>query len=480
MATASINNATVPATSAPLDAADTRRKLLRLAAPVYFELVSGVVAGVIDTLWVGRLGEAAIGAVAIATTVENVLLGVILMVNIGTTVLISSSIGRNETSGLRTVMRAVGVLWMVITPVIAIGGFLAREQVAGLFTSGGDIFRLTVEFFAISFPGMAVFFAQNVIDGIFKGTGDTRTPMRMAILANALILVLDPLLIYGLAGLPRMGVAGAALAMLIGRAVALATALVLLRRKRRAVLGAATGGGELTLRQALSRILGVGLPASADFVIRMAAGMTLVVVVAGFGASPLAAYGIGIKILVFITMALYAVRQAASIHLARSAALSATAARDIGRQSLFLAGGIALGAGLPAALGGGLLVQAFTGDAAVIHEGTILFWFFIPYLAAIAGTVTLGGVFAAGGHARSMLWVALLGAAVQLPLAFGLGAVPALGINGVWTAMVLGAGAQYALSYGLFRRYCPAEPALGGRLSTTPSPAGTATPTRSA
>jgi Na+-driven multidrug efflux pump len=116
--------------------------------------------------------------------------------------------------------------------VIAIGGFLAREQVAGLFTSGGDIFRLTVEFFAISFPGMAVFFAQNVIDGIFKGTGDTRTPMRMAILANALILVLDPLLIYGLAGLPRMGVAGAALAMLIGRAVALATALVLLRRAR--------------------------------------------------------------------------------------------------------------------------------------------------------------------------------------------------------------------------------------------------------
>lgn len=191
---------------APLTGADTRRTLLGLAGPVYFELLSGVVAGVIDTLWVARLNEAAIGAVAIATTVENVLLGVILMVNIGTTVLISGAIGRKETGGLRTVVRAVGVLWLAIAPAVAIGGFLAREDIAGLFTShGGEAFRLTVQFFAISFPGIAVFFAQNVIDGIYKGTGDTRTPMRMAILANALILVLDPLLIYGLAGLPGWG-----------------------------------------------------------------------------------------------------------------------------------------------------------------------------------------------------------------------------------------------------------------------------------
>ncbi|MFJ5017855.1 MATE family efflux transporter [Streptomyces griseoluteus] len=81
-------------------------------------------------------------------------------------------------------------------------------RVATLFVGGGhgDLHGLAVGFLAVSFPGMAVFFAQNVVDGLFKGTGDTRTPMRTALLANGCVLVLDPLLIYGVGGLPRLGV----------------------------------------------------------------------------------------------------------------------------------------------------------------------------------------------------------------------------------------------------------------------------------
>lgn len=439
-------------TDAPSPAA-IRRSLLGLGVPIYLELLSGVVAGVLDTVWVARLGEAAVGAVAVASSLENVLLGVILMANIGATVLIADAIGGNRRAELPVVIRAVRVLWLVITPVVAVGGFLLRHPLARLLVGGeADVLRLTTAFFAISFPGIAVFFAQNVIDGIFKGTGDTRTPMRMAILANACILVLDPLLIYGVGPLPHLGVRGAALGMLLGRAIALGVSLVLLRGKRLADTGGAGPAG-LRWPTALRRLLGVGLPASGDFVLRMGISVTVVGIVARFGEDPLAAYGIGIKVLLLVTMAFYAVRQAGSILTARGRGAGQAAETMIGRQSAVLATVIGAAAGVLLAAGGRPLMGLFSGDTGVVDSGGVLLWYLLPYLVLLAGVIGLGGVFTGGGRARALFWVTLLGAVVQLPLAYGLSSVSALGVEGVWLSMIVGTGAQYALSYLLFRRY---------------------------
>lgn len=447
------------AKAAALTPAATRWSLLGLGVPVYLELLSGVVAGIIDTVWVSRLGEAAVGAVAIATSLENVLLGIILMANIGATVLIADAVGGERRAEIPVIMRAVRVLWLVITPIVAIGGFLFREPIARLLVGDeSEVLRLTVEFFVISFPGIAAFFAQNVVDGIFKGTGDTRTPMRMAILANVCILVLDPLLIYGIGPLPHMGVQGAALGMLLGRGIALGVSLALLHRKRLAD----TGDVEPTALRwpaALRRLLGIGLPASGDFVLRMGISATLVGIVARFGEAPLAAYGIGLKVLLFVTMAFYAVRQAGSILTARTRGSGAAAETMIGRQSALLATLVAAAAGVVLALGGRLLMGLFTDSAAVVDSGGVLFWYFLPYLLLLAGVVGLGGVFTGGGRTQSLFWVTLLGATVQLPLAYALSSVPALGVEGVWLSMSIGTGAQYIMVAVLFRRYFVASTA---------------------
>ncbi|MCT2589001.1 MATE family efflux transporter [Streptomyces sp. N2-109] len=448
-----------------------RRRLLGLAAPVYLELLSGVVAGIVDTLWVSRLGVAAVGAVAVATTLENVLLGVILLANIGTTVVLAERLGRDPSAHVLPVVRAAGVLWLVITPVVAVGGLLGRERIAALFTGGnGEVFRLTVEFLAVSFPGIAVFFAQNVVDGVFKGAGDTRTPMRTAMLANSLILLLDPLLIYGFAGLPPLGVQGAALGTVLGRAVAFTVSVLLLRRLLRGLRQAprtphvpspstTSRPGPLNgTRAALRRVLAVGLPASGDFILRMGIAVALVGVVARFGEAPLAAYGIGTKVILFATMAFYAVRQAASILLARTGSAVPGAGAVIGRQALLIASVLAVGAGTALLLGGGPLLRAFSSDPEVIGEGRVLLRFLALYLVALAGVVSLGGVFMGGGLAGAMFRITLSGAAVQIPLAYGLSALPVLGVRGVWLSMVLGTASQYALSFSLFRRHFPGAP----------------------
>ncbi|MCB5169837.1 polysaccharide biosynthesis C-terminal domain-containing protein [Streptomyces bambusae] len=465
-----------------------RHTLLGLGVPVYLELLSGVVVGIVGTVWVARLGEAAVGAVAVATTLEHVLLGVVLMANVGATVLIAGALGSGRRADVAAIVRAAWLLWAVITPVVAVGGFLVREPVAALLTGGtGEVARLTAEFLAIALPGTAVFFAQNVADGILKGHGDTRTPMRTAVLANSLVLVLDPLLIHGAGPLPPMGVRGAALGTVLGRGLALCVTLFLLRSRLLRAAGPTAGvtpasgaapgamqtgtpGTTATLRApeavrtptalrpatALRRLLGVGLPVSGDFVLRMAVGMSLVGIVARFGEEPLAAYGIGMKVLFLVTMACYAVRQAGSILTARTRGGGAYTEVLIGRQCVLLATLAAAGAGLALAVGGRPLMALFSDAPEVVDAGGVLMWFLLPYLVLLAGVLGLGGVFTGGGHGRSLFGVTVLGALVQLPLAFGLSAVPALGVRGVWLSMVLGTGAQYLLSYALFRRHFPA------------------------
>ncbi|MFF8649961.1 MATE family efflux transporter [Streptomyces griseoluteus] len=323
-------------------------------------------------------------------------------------------------------------------------------RVATLFVGGGhgDLHGLAVGFLAVSFPGMVVFFAQNVVDGLFKGTGDTRTPMRTALLANGCVLVLDPLLIYGVGGLPRLGVQGAALATLVGRAVALAVGVLLLRRTLGRVRGDQVADGPSTAA-VLRRVLRIGLPVSGDFVLRMGMSAALVGVVAGFGAGPLAAYGIGAKVMLLVTMSCYAFRQATAILTARAGGRST--ARLLGRQSLLLASTTACGMGLLLALGGRRVMRLFTADPAVAEAGAVFFRCLLPYLVLLAGVVALGGVFTGAGRTRALFTVTALGACVQIPLAYGLSAT-SLGVQGVWLAMILATGAQYGVTWAFFRR----------------------------
>ncbi|MDF3148554.1 MATE family efflux transporter, partial [Streptomyces sp. T21Q-yed] len=203
-----------------------RKQVISLAHPVYLSLLASVAAGIINTVWVSRLGGPAVAAVAVATNTENVLLGVALVFGSGTTVLVAHARGAGDAGAVRAAVRGGWAVWALLTPVVVVGGFLLREPLARLVLGEGSAQPLAVGYFAISLPGMAVFFAQQLVDGILKGAGDTRTPMRLALLAGGLILVCDPFLIR------VHGVQGAAASTVLCRSVALGVGLVALRRNR--------------------------------------------------------------------------------------------------------------------------------------------------------------------------------------------------------------------------------------------------------
>ncbi|GGQ03077.1 MATE family efflux transporter [Streptosporangium pseudovulgare] len=437
-------------------------KLLRLALPVYVELLTAVVAvGLIDLLWVSPLGGPAVATVTIATAAENLALGVVLAVSTGTTVAVGRRDGREP---LGPVVRTAWLLGGAVSLAVAVPGVLLREPLARLFTEDPGTARLTAGFFLVSLGGLPVFYAQTLTDGIFKGLGDTATPMRTALLCNALVIALDPLFVYGLG----MGVQGAAAATVAARAVALGVALTLLSRRLsrhatsgrpararrpddadtvRVVRTGATGdagdagdAGEIVRvvktggTGNVGEIVRTGLPMSGDFLARSLVGMLMVELVGGFGVTPLAAYGTGTKIMLAGVMAFYALRQAAMIQTARS-----------GRAGPAPFLGLAAG-GIVAAVLNAVAVPAaglFTSDAAVA-AGTVDFlrWMTL-YLVPFGALIAAGGTLQASGRGGRVLAATLAGFAVQLVLAHALGA--ALGVTGVWLAMAAGTALAAAL-----------------------------------
>ncbi|MEU4700237.1 MATE family efflux transporter [Nonomuraea dietziae] len=384
-------------------------KMLKLAVPIYVELLTAVVAvSVIDLLWVSGLGEAAIAAVTMATTVEYFAYGLILALPTGLTVLVGR---RDGVAPVTPLIRSGWLLWLAGSTAIALPCVLLREPLARLLTADAATAALAADFLLVAMAGLPIYFAQTVADGVLKGLGNARIPMRNALICNALVIALDPLFIYGLG----LGVQGAALATVLARALTLAVSLKTLAR-----LAPRDAEG----RAGAWQIIGTGLPMSGDFLARAVVGLLLMEIVARFGLAAQAGYGIGLKIMLVGVMAFYALRQAAMIRTARSEETGSPL-----RTGLLAGVAVAVALNLVAAPAAGL----FTDDpeAAV----SFLRWMTL-YLIPFGGLIAAGGVAQASGRGSRLLAATLAGFAVQLPLAYLLSSW--LGLTGVWLAMAAG------------------------------------------
>jgi len=172
----------------------------------------------VDTAMVGRLSASALAAVGLGATATWLSVSLLLGIGSATQALVARRIGEQRPNEAGSVLNnalflgalaglATGMMIYLLTP--SIMGVLASD--AEVERLGGDYLRMRT----IGFPFVVINFAFR---GFYHGIGDTRTYLKAIVLINVLNVVLDLLLIFGLAGFPRMGVKGAGLATALGLA----------------------------------------------------------------------------------------------------------------------------------------------------------------------------------------------------------------------------------------------------------------------
>jgi putative MATE family efflux protein len=284
----------VPAPSATLTEGDVRRQLVALTAPMIWGLLATMSFNAIDTYFVGQLGPQELAAISFTFPVAMLVVSLAIGIGAGSSSVIARAIGESDATRVRRLTTDSLVLTALLVGALSIAGLSWTDAIFRLLGAPEALLPLIGRYMRIWFAGMVLLIVPMVGFAAVRATGDTRLPSLVLIATAALNIALDPLLIFGRLGLPRLGIEGAAIAGLIARAGSF-FAMVALLRFRHAMLAFRLP----SLRELVDSwraILHVGLPATGTNMVIPASGAVVTAMIARFGAPAVAGYGVATRI----------------------------------------------------------------------------------------------------------------------------------------------------------------------------------------
>ena len=193
-----------------------------LSVPMILEMVMESVFGVLDVYFVGRLGADAVAAVGLTESLLTIAFAVAIGLSMSATALVARRIGEKDPEqAARTAVQAIG-LGVVTSLPFALGGVSGTRPLMGLMGAPQSVIDVGWGYTAWMLAGNASIMLLFLINAVFRGAGDATVAMRSLWIANAVNIVLDPCLIFGLGPFPELGVTGAAIGTTIGRSVGVA------------------------------------------------------------------------------------------------------------------------------------------------------------------------------------------------------------------------------------------------------------------
>ena len=439
----------------PAGAAEPRgggiREVAVLAAPVIVQQVSATTMMVVDSAMVGRLGATELAAVGFA----SVWLWTLFALFNGTASGVQTFVSQYDGAGQP---RACGTwAWQALYCVVPGALFLAC-LIAPLATTLLDWLapssglRLAAgEYTLARLPGEVPQAGLMVLTAFFRGTGDTRTPMAVVVLANVCNIVLDYGLIFGTLGLPEMGVEGAGIATALSNVLGI-TVLFALFQRRKLSLRYATRPVAPDFRS-IRRFLRVGIPIGGQWAIGMTSFAFFTTLVARMGDASMAASQAFVMLLCISFMQALGISAAAQTLVGRYVGANAPACVERSfRSSLVLGIGIALGVGLLFVAAPGPLLRIFTDDPAVLALGRPLLAIGAVFQLFDAVAIIAQGSLRGAGDTRWPFAIeTVFGWGVFVPLAYTLGVVLEGGLAGAWTGGMISLGCTAAILVWRFR-----------------------------
>lgn len=193
--------------------------LLRLSVPAIIAFTFHTTFNFVDRLFVSRLGAIELGALGMAFTVQSILITIGSGTGIGASSLIARFIGAGKKDKANNTAEHTLLIILGLSLFFTIlGPFLTRPLFV-LLGASEQMLPYILSYINIVLYGSFFQFFAMIGNGILRGEGNTVTPMQVMILGTLVNIALDPLLIFGVGPFPALGVQGAAIATVIGRAV---------------------------------------------------------------------------------------------------------------------------------------------------------------------------------------------------------------------------------------------------------------------
>jgi putative MATE family efflux protein len=346
------------------------RHLIVFSVPMLLGNLLQALYNTVDSIWVGRfLGPHALAAVSVGFPIIFALIAMVNGITMATTILVSQYFGAQQHERLvRTITNSL-ILLTVLGLMISVIGVAFRRPLLELINTPPEIIDMAAEYLAIFMAGLIGMFLYNVASAVLRGLGDSRTPLRFLAYATILNIILDPLFIFGVGPIPKMGVAGVALATIIAQGISALVSLRYLYVK----------SGLLQYEPGMFRIdwdltaltFRIGLPAGIQQVLVSLSAVVVNSIVNSFGATVIAGFGAASRLDQFAFLP----------SMTMGLAVSALVGQNLGagkpervaetvKWSAILASSITAIVSVIAILRPDILMVLFTQDEAVLAEGS--------------------------------------------------------------------------------------------------------------
>jgi putative MATE family efflux protein len=414
-------------------------RLARLAWPLVAGNLLQTAYNLADMFWVGRVGKNAVAAVSLMFPTAWLFVSTAMGITAAAVALVSQNVGAGRERRAELVVAQTVLLAVAGGLALAALGWTIRFPLIAILGAQGPVYDKALAYAEVMFVTIPFTFLFFAFRSVLRGAGDTRTAMYLVFVSAGVNVLLDPFFILGWAGFPALGVRGAAIATLISRAMAAAIGVAILVH----------GGWGIRLRvpdlvpdrDVLGRLVDVGYPSTLDGLARSLAAVTMVALVARFGAVPTAAYGIVLRYQSISWTVSGAVGQATATGVGQNLGANALQrSREVTKTGavgtmvvLFVASILVLG--FPEAAMG-----LFIDDPDVIASGVTMFTIVAPFWGFFGGLMVIQGAFRGAGRTKVAFGLSMLSRwAVRIPLAVVLAFVLGWGPVGLWWGMATSA-----------------------------------------
>jgi len=417
-----------------LTSGNMTKGIFSIALPIILANSLVVVMELANAFFLGRVGSSALAAVTMAGAVVFFVSTFSSGLSIGTVALVARAYGERNYQKAEHIGTQSIKLGFALAIVIGSAGFLLASPMLRFMGAEGEILAMGTTYLKILFAGLFVMFFTFQVMGIFQGAGDTVTSMKIGALSMVINIALDPILIFGLLGAPRLGVTGAAISSLVARGIgAILLARIILRGRHAVRLRLDDTGFDFSV---IRRVLYVGLPGALQMMIRSSSFVVMAGLAAIFGPKVVAALGVGNRLFGMFLLPGFGFGAAASTLVGQN--LGARKPDRAMKSALMIVGfylSLIVIFAVPMFLFSRHVAMAFSREKDTIE----LLSEFIKFLTVGALFMSPGMIFSqalqgAGATIYPMVAVAVSLYGIQIPLAWLLSVRLGLGAHGLWIA----------------------------------------------
>lgn len=390
------------------------RKLSLFMLPILGALVLQAAYGAVDLLVVGRFGSTSgLSAISTGSQVLNLVTFVVTQFAMGITVLIARYLGEKKPEQIGSVIGGSVVVFALFSVGLFILMVFFARPISILMQAPAEALDLTTSYVRICGGGIFFIVAYNLLAAIFRGLGDSKSPLLFVLVACIVNIFGDLILVAGL----HMDASGAAIATVCAQAISVSCAIVILLKKH---LPFKIQRSDFRLNNQCQKVLSIGLPLALQEFLTQLSFLALCAFINRLGLEASSGYGVACKIVNFAMLIPSSLMQSMASFVSQNVGANNP---KRARKTMFTGIGLGLFFGcivfILVIFKGNLLAALFTSDAAVIQNGFAYLEGFAPETLATAVLFSMVGYF--NGNDQT-LWVMIQGLIqtllVRLPMSY--------------------------------------------------------------